>query len=129
MRRPLRTSPLVDAWFDLLPPVQQPLSRALHKLLLELGPQLMPAVKWGTMGYMQDESMVIALAPHRVNMQLQIAQGAQLQLRFPELEGTARMQRHLRLRWTKPMDEELVRDLVKATLALPPPRERPPRHA
>lgn len=119
MRKLLRSAALVDAWFDLLPPSHQALTRAVHELVMAQEPTLVPAVKWGTLGYSLDEAPVFELAPHRVNLQLQVLQGAALQRQFPELEGLARSQRHLRFRYSRPIpDEALVRDLVDAAVRL-----------
>jgi hypothetical protein len=116
MRRSLRPSPLVDAWFDLLPAPQQPLLRRLHGLVLDAEPALVPAVKWGSLGYADAGRPVLLLVPQRHQAQLQVVHGAALAHRFPELGGEGRTTRMLRLRYTHPIDDDLVRDLVHAAV-------------
>ncbi len=121
MRRPLRPAPLVDAWFDLLPPPQQPLARLLHALVLGSAPQLVPAVRWGTLAYLLGDAPLLTLAPQRTYMHLQVMHGAALAPRFPELDGSARTQRFLRLRYSQPVDRDLVHELVLAAVRLGAP--------
>jgi hypothetical protein len=132
MRKLLRSAALVEAWFDLLPPQQQPLVRAVHALVLGRQPTLVPSVKWGTLGYALDDVPLMELAPHRINLQLQVLQGAALQRQFPELEGQARSQRHVRLRYSRPLaDAQLLTELVDAVVRqarlTPGGRRGPPR--
>ncbi len=118
MRRPKRPAPLVDAWFDLLPPAQQPLARLLHGMVLDAAPQLVPAVRWGTLVYLGVGSALLTLAPQRTHLRLHVAQGAALAARFPELEGASPTARWLRLGYDDPVDRDLLRDLVHAAAAL-----------
>ncbi|HMM84222.1 MAG: DUF1801 domain-containing protein [Gammaproteobacteria bacterium] len=118
MRRPKRAAPLVDAWFDLLPAAQQPLARLLHGLVLDAAPQLVPAVRWGTLAYLGTDAALMTLAPQRGHLRLHLAQGATLAARFPELEGPSPTARWLRIGYDDPVDRDLLRELVRAAVAL-----------
>lgn len=124
MRRPKRPAPLVEAWFDLLPAAQQPLARLLHGLVLDAAPQLVPAVRWGTLVYLGAGNALLTLAPQRTHLRLLLAQGAAVAARYPELEGASPTARWLRLGYDDPVDRDLLRELVRAAVALDtPPRD------
>jgi hypothetical protein len=114
MRRPSRPTPLVEAWFDLLPPGQQPLARQIHRLVLGAAAQLLPAVRWGSLTYRDEHGPVLTIVPLRHHLQLQVVQGAALAAGFPELEGAARGMRHLDLPYRRPLDTPRLEALVAA---------------
>jgi hypothetical protein len=111
------TLPLVESWFDLQPAAPQATARALHAVVLSVAPDLDMAVRSGSLVYIVERVHVMAIAPHRAQMHLQIFDGAALSAEFHELEGTAKGLRQLRLRHGQPFNEELIRRLVRATLA------------
>lgn len=110
------TLPLVESWFELQPPAPQATARALHAVVMAVGPQLDMAVRSGCLVYVADRVHLLALAPHRLHMHLQIFDGAWLSARFPALEGTAKGLRQLRVRHGQPFDEDQVREIVQAVL-------------
>lgn len=110
------TLPLVESWFDLQSVAPRETARALHAVILAVAPDLDMAVRSGSLVYIVDRIHVLALAPHRQHMHLQIFDGAALVDRFPQLDGSAKGLRQLRLRHGQPFDEALVRELVQSAL-------------
>lgn len=125
MRHLVRSAALIEAWFDMLPPGQQPAARRLQGLVLAAAPGLGQAVKWGNLIFTVNHFHALAIAPYNAHIHLQVFRGAALMHRFPELEGTGRGLRHVKWRYSQPLDDDLVTDLVLATVALmhqsPPP--------
>jgi hypothetical protein len=60
----------------------------------------------------------VAMVMHKDHANLQVFNGVSLIDRFPELEGTGRGMRHMRFRYRLPVDEDLVRQLVQASVEL-----------
>ncbi|MCR5865411.1 MAG: DUF1801 domain-containing protein [Aquincola tertiaricarbonis] len=118
MRHLVRSAALIEAWFDMLPPQQQPSARALQTLVLRAAPSLGQAVKWGNLIFTVHHFHALAIAPYKSHVHLQVFRGAALVGRFPMLEGTGRGLRHLKWRYSQPLDEELIADLVHATVQL-----------
>lgn len=120
------TQPLVEAWFDLLPAGQQPLARELHAVILALAPGLDQTVRSGHLVYGVDRQHVLALAPHRQYLHLQVFAGSTLAARFPALEGSGPGLRQLRLRYAQPVDLNLVHAVVTAAAHTAPARRSGP---
>ena len=118
MRSILRATALIDTWFDMLPPAHAGMARALHALITDTAATLVPTVKWGNIVYVQDGSHLLALMVHKTHLNLQVFNGAALAERFPELEGSGKGMRHLKCRHGLPIDEELVREIVSASIEL-----------
>lgn len=110
------TLPLAEAWFDLQAPAPQATARALHAVVMAAAPRLDLAVRSGTLVYALDRVHVLALAPHRTHLHLQVFDGTGLGQSLPELEGPAKGMRQLRVRHGQPFDEDLVRRVVLAAL-------------
>jgi hypothetical protein len=120
------TQPLVEAWFDLLPAGQQPLARELHAAILALAPGLDQTVRSGHLVYGIERQHVLALAPHRQHLHLQVFAGSALAVRFPALEGAGPGLRQLRLRYAQPVDMDMVRAIVAAAAQSAPVRRSGP---
>lgn len=133
MRSVWRPAPIIEAWLELLPATQAQAVRTALAALQRAAPALEPAVKWGNVVLQHKGSPVLALAPARRSLQLQVFHGAALARRFPMLEGAGPGPRALRWRLAEPADDELLGALAQAALALaqartgfsPPPP--PPR--
>ena len=110
------TLPLVESWFDLQPPAPQATARALHALVQSVAPQLDMAVRSGCLVYLVGREHVLAIAPHRTHMCLQVFDGAGLAERFPQLEGHAKGMRQLRVRHGHPFDGDIARAVVRAAV-------------
>ncbi|HJV61004.1 MAG TPA: DUF1801 domain-containing protein [Albitalea sp.] len=118
MRSILRPAALIETWFDTLRPDQKELARALRDLVHSCAPELQSSVKWGNLMFTYEGTHAVAIVMHKDHANLQIFNGAALVDRFPELEGAGRGVRHLRFRYRYPIDEELVREVVRAAIEL-----------
>jgi len=118
MRTLIRSTALVDAWFDMLPPEQQDTAHALRDAVLAASPGLTMAVKWGNLVFSHEGTHVVAIVTHKDSVHLQVFNGMLLTERFPELEGHGKGLRYLRFRYRFPLDEELVYEVVQASVAL-----------
>jgi uncharacterized protein YdhG (YjbR/CyaY superfamily) len=114
MRSILRPAALIETWFDTLRPEQKDLARLLRELVVAAAPELASSVKWGNLMFTYEGTHAVAIVMHKDHANLQVFNGASLVDRFPELEGSGRGVRHLRLRYRYPLDEELVRQVVQA---------------
>jgi hypothetical protein len=85
MRGPKRLPALVDAWFDLLPDNQRETSQHLHNAIMQAAPQADLLVRSGNLFYGVGHEHVLALAPHRTHVHLQVLSFAQPSPAFPEL--------------------------------------------
>jgi hypothetical protein len=120
MRSVVKSAALVETWFDMLPAQQRVAARELHAAVQEAAPQLTSSVLWGNLVLLYSGASAIAIAPHKSHINLQFFDGAALAGRFPQLEGVGPRVRHLRRAYDKPLDRELVRALVEASLAALP---------
>lgn len=128
MRTILRTAALIDAWFDTLRPEQRPLVQALQQAVLTAGPGLVQSIKWGNLVFSHEGSHALAIVIHKDHAHLQVFNGMRLLARFPMLEGAGKGLRHLKLRYSVALDDELVHALVRASVddlaAFRPPRSQ-----
>jgi len=118
------TQPLIESWFDLQPAGPQATARAVHAVVIAVAPRLEPAVRSGSLVYSLDRVHLLALAPHRTHLHLQVFDAVDLGRLVPELEGTAKGQRQLRLRHGQPLDEALVRRVVQTVVEQASARRR-----
>ncbi len=118
MRSILRPAALIETWFDNLRPDQRDLARILRTLVQSASPELAQSVKWGNLMFTHEGTHAVAIVMHKDHANLQIFNGASLVDQFPELEGTGRGMRHVRFRYRFPVDEDLVRELVRACVEL-----------
>lgn len=120
MRTLLRSGALIESWFDMLADEQRPVARALHVAVTAAGPQLHATVRWGNLVYQLDGVNALAIVPHKSHVNLQLFKGAAVAPLFPQLEGSGKGVRHLKLRFTATVDPELVGRIVVAAIeALP----------
>jgi hypothetical protein len=75
-------------------------------------------VKWGNLVFTWRGMHAFAIAPHRAHAQLQVFRGALMTTEFPELEGTGKGPRHLKVRYGHPVDAEQVGEIVRSGVAL-----------
>jgi uncharacterized protein YdhG (YjbR/CyaY superfamily) len=116
MRTMLRSGALVDAWFDMLQPDQKDTAHALRDAVMAAAPDLTLSVKWGNLVFSREGTHIVAIVTHKDSAHLQVFNGMALTDQFPELEGHGKGLRYLRLRYRYPLDEELVREVVQASL-------------
>jgi hypothetical protein len=118
MRSILRPAALIETWFDTLRPEQKDMARRLRELVVSAAPELASSVKWGNLMFTHEGTHAVAIVMHKDHANLQIFNGALLVDRYPELEGSGKGVRHLRFRYRYPVDEELVREVVRACVEL-----------
>jgi hypothetical protein len=118
MRSILRPAALIETWFDTLRPEQKDMARRLRELVVAAAPELASSVKWGNLMFTYEGTHAVAIVMHKDHANLQIFNGASLVDRYPELEGGGKGVRHLRFRYRYPVDEELVREVVRACVEM-----------
>jgi hypothetical protein len=114
MRTLVRTAALVESWFDLLPEAQRDTARELQAAVLRAEPRLTQTVKWGNLVFLQHGANAIAIVAHRTHANLQFFNGHVLAVQYPQLEGSGKGLRHLKMRYGEPIDGKLVGALVRA---------------
>lgn len=107
---------LLEAWFELQPPAAQPTLRGLHMLVLTASPTLAVSIKWGHAVYSHSGHHLLALIPHSEHANLQVYNGAQLQVTFPELTGSGKGMRHWKQRYGLPLEAGRITALVAASV-------------
>lgn len=116
MRTLVRTAALVESWFDLLPEAQRATARELQAAVLRAEPRLAQTVKWGNLVFMHRGANAIAIVAHRTHANLQFFNGHVLAVQYPQLEGSGKGLRHLKVRYGEPVDSDLVGALVRACI-------------
>jgi uncharacterized protein YdhG (YjbR/CyaY superfamily) len=133
MRPGPRSKALVSAWLDFQPPPQREVAQALRTAVREAAPDLAEIVRWGQLVFLCNGLPLLAIAPHRGHVNLQVFNGHLLPAGLAPLEGSgSRGARSLKCRLQQPVDVVLVQMLVAASVARAPhdPRgERHPREA
>jgi hypothetical protein len=113
MRTILRPAALIETWFDTLRADQEELARALRQKIAAAAPELAVSVKWGNLMFTYEGSHAVAIVMHRDHANLQVFNGALLVDRFPELEGTGKGMRHVKLRDPRDADRPAVKRLIR----------------
>jgi len=116
MRRPLQSPALVGAFFDSVRPEQRETGEALQQVILRACPQLRPEVKWGNLIYSIDQDNIFSLILFNNSAELQVFNGVHLLSDFPELQGSGKGMRHVKFRYRRPIDEQLVAELTQASV-------------
>jgi hypothetical protein len=116
MRTLVRTAALVESWFDLLPEAQRATARELQAAVLRAEPRLAQTVKWGNLVFMHHGANAIAIVAHRTHASLQFFNGHVLAVQYPQLEGSGKGLRHLKVRYGEPIDIDLVGALARACI-------------
>lgn len=131
MRSGSRSKALVSAWFDFQPEAVRELAERLQRAVRVAEPELTETIKWGNLVYQLDGAAVLAIAPHKAHVNLQLFHGAELPPGLGALEGAGRGTRSLRCKLHQPVDPVQVEMLVAACVALARrmAEQRPPRMA
>ena len=131
MRSNARSKALVSAWFDFQPEAMRSLALQLQRTVRAAEPELTEAIKWGNLVYQLDGVAVLAIAPHKAHVNLQLFNGSELPPSLGPLEGAGRGSRSLRCKPGQTVDPVQVEMLVAACVALARRMadERPPRMA
>ena len=131
MRSNGRSKALVSAWFDFQPEPVRAVAERLQQAVRAAEPELAETIKWGNLVYMLDGAAVLAIAPHKSHVNLQVFHGSELPPGLGPLEGAGRGPRSLRCRLNQPVDPVQVEMLAAAavTMARRLAEQRPPRLA
>lgn len=108
MRTLLRSGALIESWFDMLTDEQRPIARALHAAVTAALPALHATIRWGNLVYQHEGVNALAIVPHRSHVNLQLFKGAAVAPMYPQLEGSGRGVRHLKLRSAEAVDPDLI---------------------
>lgn len=131
MRSTTRPKALVASWFDFQPAAVRSVAEALQQAVREAAPDLSETVKWGNLVFQLDGQVLLAIAPHKAHVNLQIFNGHLLPDELGPLDGVGRGPRSLRCRLHQAIDPVQVQMLVSASVALARQQAdpRPPRPA
>ncbi|HET9644552.1 MAG TPA: DUF1801 domain-containing protein [Burkholderiaceae bacterium] len=116
MRSVLRPGALIESWFNMLPQEQRATARALQAAVHASGVTLSPSIRWGNLVFQHEGTNAVAIVPHKSHVNLQLFKGAPLVVRYPQLEGTGKGVRHLKVKSALAVDEDLVKQLVVAVV-------------
>ena len=116
MRRMVRPAALVANFYDLLLPEQRACVHALHEAIAAAVPDLECSIKWGNLTFGEHGRNLIAVVPHKSHANVQVFNGALLAGRFPQLEGVGKGMRHLKVRYSQPVDRALLEQVVVASV-------------
>lgn len=117
MRTGSRSKALVAAWLDFQPPSQRELAQALRSAVREAEPDLAEIIRWGQLVFTWEGSPLLAIAPHRGHVNLQLFNGHLLPSGLAPLEGGGRGTRSFKCRLNHPVDVVQVQMLVAASVA------------
>jgi hypothetical protein len=131
MRANGRSKALVSAWFDFQPPAVRVVAEQLQQAVRAAEPELTETIKWGNLVFQLDGVAVLAIAPHKAHVHLQLFHGSELPPGLGPLEGAGRGSRSLRCKLSQPIDPVQVEMLAAAAVALARrlAGQRPPRVA
>lgn len=120
MRPGPRSKALVSAWLDFQPPAQREVAQALRAAVREAEPGLDEIIRWGQLVFVWGGAPLLAIAPHRGHVNLQIFNGHLLPPDLAPLEGHGRGTRSYKCRLNQPVDVVQVQMLVAASVARAP---------
>jgi hypothetical protein len=117
MRTGPRSKALVAAWLDFQPPAQREVAQALRAAVREAAPDLAEIIRWGQLVFTWGGSPLLAIAPHRGHVSLQLFNGHLLPEGLAPLEGSGRGTRSFKCGLNQPLDVVQVQMLVAACVA------------
>ena len=102
-----------------LPAAQRTTVVRLRNAVLKARPSLTQDMNpWGYLTLSTPEAKhAFALIPHKQHVNLQIANGAKIAPKVPQLEGTGKNMRHIKFPYDEPIDAKLVDQAVRLSLA------------
>ncbi len=116
---PKRATPEVQDYLARLPAHQQKTVAQLRDAILRARPSLAQSISpWGYLALSTSkEKDAFTLIPHKQHVNLQIFNGAKIASKLPELEGSGKGLRHIKFRYSEPVDFALVGKAVRLSLA------------
>ena len=118
MRPGTRSKALISAWMDFLPPAQREVAHALRTLVREAEPELAEVVRWGQLVFLWGGSPLLAIAPHKAHVNLQVHNAELLPPHLLPDDPPARQRgpRALRCMLRQPVDSQRVRLIVTTSV-------------
>lgn len=107
----------VDRIIEELPPDTQKIARALRAVIRKDLPSLSETLAWGNPTYV-GASRVASFSAHTGYVNLYLFRGAELAPRFPQVEGTGKALRHVRLNTPADAESPKTRQVLKAAASL-----------
>ncbi|MCI4339830.1 MAG: DUF1801 domain-containing protein [Thermoplasmata archaeon] len=109
--------PRVEQTLDELPEEVRAVARALRDLVRSEAPELRETLKWGNPVYVgRHDAVNLMLFPHHAN--LGFFRGADLAKQFPEIEGTGKNLRHVKVPDIASTRRPVLRRILRAAVAL-----------
>ncbi|WP_328579140.1 DUF1801 domain-containing protein [Ideonella sp. BN130291] len=112
----MRSGALIESWFDMLTDEQRPIARALHAAVTAAAPSLHATVRWGNIVYQHEGTNALAIVPHKSHVNLQLFRGAAVAPMYPQLEGSGKGVRHLKLRAPEAVNADFIARLTAAAI-------------
>ncbi len=112
MPRPALSVTTVDAVVRGLDPSLRPIASALRELVRRTAPELVETVKWGVPVWSGRRNVLcLMIYPDHVN--LGFFEGARLAHRYPEVEGTGKNLRHVKVRSVSDVRRSVLTRLIR----------------
>lgn len=112
MPRPVLSVSTVDAVVRGLDPSLRPIASALRELVHRTAPELVETVKWGVPVWSGRKNVLcIMIYPDHLN--LGFFEGARLAHRYPEVEGTGKSLRHVKVRSVSDARRSVLTRLIR----------------
>jgi hypothetical protein len=112
-----RSDPAVDAIVEALSPEQAAIARELRQTIRATAPRLEECVKWNS-PHWKGRSLVLNLMVYPDHLNLGLWRGAELAKSFPEIEGTGKSLRHVRIHDVAQAKTPQMRKLIRAAVTL-----------
>jgi hypothetical protein len=115
-RRP-SSDPKVDQALEALSPEIRPIALALRRLVGTKAPELTECLKWGNPVWVGRENAVVLMLFSR-HVNLGFFRGAELGKTFPEIVGTGKNLRHVKVRSLKEVKSPKLVTMLRAAVRL-----------
>jgi len=116
MRKAQQTRSLVAAWFDFLPPAEQPVAQTIHKTIRAAAFELTETVRQGNLLLSMNGEPLLAIAPARNQVNLLIYNGIDVEATLGPLEGVGRRQRQVVFPSADPVDTARVEAVARVSV-------------
>ncbi len=107
----------IDSWMAALDPSLRSVAEALRQLILESEPDLSESIKWGNPVY-EKQGKVCYLASTKAYVSLGFFNGAALTDPEGFIEGTGKKMRHVKVRSSEDIRNELFSSWVREAIRL-----------
>ena len=108
--------PGINDYLLQLPVEKRSTVEQLRALIQKAGGPMEEAIKWSYPAFLKSGKIRFVIAPHQSHANLQIYDGAALDGKFSQLEGTGKGMRHLKFAYDEKVDAKLVGAVVKAAV-------------